>query len=172
MHLVKWDWLFLLSLPVKPEFTVEEAEQHSKCMSCDCFTYHQTTWVCEHVLLARYRLHISDNQQGYSLMAAGSNLKPVNGVGRPTKKVDCLQNTSKRDEQNLLKAIMKKPSRLLGVRVVHKLVIDNLLVHYHGKVLGICPTTQAKNDFTYHVKMDDDTNEWWSVAEIMKNRLD
>ena len=66
---------------------------------------------------------------------------------------------------------MKKPSRLIGTRVVKKQVVDEVTVHYHGKVVGICPNANSKTDFTYHVQMDQGTNEWWSTTKIWNNQL-
>ena len=49
MHLVKYDSTFSLFLPLQPTYSIEETVAHSKCMSCDCFKYHKTTWMCKHV---------------------------------------------------------------------------------------------------------------------------
>ena len=104
-------------------------------------------------------------------MFAGSNLKGIRNAGRPTKKVSCLQNTNKRDEAAVIRAIKKNPKRLIGQRVFRTVEVENTLVHHYGIVHGEAITPQNKNNIIYHVEMDTGNNELWSLSKIWKNRV-
>ena len=105
MHLVKYNKEFSSTLPLQPNYTLEEVLMHRQCLQCDCTTYHETTWICKHALVVRYHLYLFDPSQGINLLFAGSNLKSIGKAGRPQKKVDCLQNTSRDDEKYIFKSI-------------------------------------------------------------------
>ena len=135
--------------------------------------FHQTTWICEHVLLARYHLFKGNKHTGYNLVTTSSNVTPVNRPGWPAKHVNCLQNTSCRDEQYRLDVVTQNPRRLLGVHVIKKKKVNDVLTYYYGKVIGLCPNAQnVKSEYTYHVKMDDGSDELWTTSEIWKNLVD
>lgn len=61
MHMVEFDYQISLYLPIQPDYNVDKVKEHRKCMSCDCYTYHQMTWLCEHVLLSCYHLLMNNN---------------------------------------------------------------------------------------------------------------
>ena len=124
-----------------------------------------------HVLVAQYCLFLKDNTEGYDLMLASSNLAEVKAPGRPAKKLHCLQNTTKKDEANVIEAIKKNPTRLCGVQVVKKYEVGQKLMLLYGKVSGISPHQRVKNDFMYHIRFDDNSNEFWNIPQILKNKV-
>ena len=172
MHLVRYNAVLSAKIEMKPLYSNEEVLRYRDCMACDCMTFHQTAWVCKHVLIARYKLFLVDCEDGYNLMTAGSNIRVVNRPGRPTKSVNCLKNTTVQDEKYWYNAVVQKPERLLGFRVVRKAKVNDVLVQYSGRVCGLCPKTNSKHEYTYHVEMDNGVNEFWTTSEIWKGKLE
>ena len=171
MHLVRYDSSVSSFIPLKPNYTVDETNTHRRCMTCDCIRFHESTWICEHVLLARYSLFVANNSKGFNLIVAGSDLKGRGKAGRPKKSIHCLQNDNNRDEKNILKAIHREPYRLIGEQVVYKSIVLDKLFHLDGKVSGVNINNQRNADVEYLIKFSDGSEDVWPLAKVWKNRL-
>ena len=169
MHMVTYNESCLSKLELKPFYTQEEVQHHRSCMSCDCETFHETAWICEHTLAARYRLYVQNNDDGYDLNQAGSTLRENNKPGRKAKSVSCLQNKNKRDEEYQLKVIHNDPRRATGLAIQKVEVHKGKTVSLSGKVGSVCPKCGQQGKQLWRIAFDNGTSNFWTLETIWRN---